>query len=154
MRLNHKDKLTKLGFFILVCEGAGFFGALIVSSSVSTWYAQLSKPFLTPAAWLFFPIWITLYFLMALSLFRAWLKKAKLKWFFIQLSLNILWSYLFFGLHELGLALIEIMVLLGAIIATMLQFNKKDALAAKLLWPYIVWVAFATLLNFSLWLKN
>ncbi len=151
---NQRLKLIKLVAAVLFCEGAGLLGGVATYSSVATWYQTLAKPFFTPPSWVFGPAWILLYFLMGMSLFRAQMKKAPLKWFYLQLGLNVLWSFLFFGFHELGLALVEIVVLLAAIVATILEFQKKDSLAAKLLLPYVGWVSFATLLTFSLWLLN
>lgn len=149
-----KSSLAKLFGAILVCEGVGILGGAVTSASLSTWYAQLNKPAIMPPSWAFAPVWTVLYFLMGMSLYRAILKRAKLKWFVIQLALNFLWSYLFFGLHEVGLALLEIVVLFCAILATIIQFGKKDKLAARLLWPYAAWVAFATLLNLLIFLEN
>jgi len=149
-----RPSLVKLVGAILICEGVGILGAVLTMSSLSVWYEALNKPVFTPPAWLFGPVWTILYLLMGMSLYRAVIKRAELKWFIIQLSLNFLWSYLFFSLHEIGLALLEIVVLFGAIIATMIQFRKKDLLAARLLIPYAAWVAFAAFLNLSIWLKN
>lgn len=146
--------VVKLAGAFLLCQGAGMLGGAFTYPAVSTWYAMLTKPIFTPPTWVFGPVWIVLYFLMALALYRAVIKKASLKWFFIQLVLNVVWSYLFFGLHEIGLALVEIVVLLGAIVATILEFQKKDMLAVKLLIPYAAWVAFAMILNLFIWLYN
>lgn len=153
-KLSLSHKLLKLGGSVLLCEGAGILGGVATAPSIDNWYAALSKPLFTPPGWIFAPVWILLYLLMGMSLFRAVLKRAHLKWFFIQLILNVLWSYLFFGLHEIGLAFAEIVVLLCAIIATIIDFSKKDKLAAQLLLPYAAWVFFATILTFSLWLLN
>jgi translocator protein len=149
-----KSGIVRLIGAILICEGVGILGGVVTSSSISTWYASLSKPVIVPPGWVFGPVWTVLYFLMGMSLYRAILKRAKLKWFVIQLILNFLWSYLFFGLHEVGLALLEIVVLFCAILATIIQFGKKDKLAARLLIPYAAWVAFATLLNLLIFLEN
>ncbi len=147
-------KLAKLIGAIFLCEGVGILGAVFTTPSISTWYTSLIQPVFTPPNWIFGPAWTILYLLMGMSLYRAVIKRASLKWFVIQLALNLLWSYLFFGIHEIGLALVEIIVLLGAIFATIIEFRKKDELAAKLLVPYAGWVAFATLLNLSYWLLN
>lgn len=148
------SKLGKLLLAVLFCEVVGIMGGIITAPSIPTWYQHLLKPSFVPPGWLFAPVWTFLYFLMGLSLFRAVLRKAKLKWFYIQLFLNFLWSYLFFGRHEIGLALIEIVVLLTAILVNIYVFAKKDRLAAKLLWPYAAWVSFAAFLNFAIWLRN
>lgn len=153
-KVDIRRQLVRLFGAILICQGAGVLGGIFTSSSVATWYKTLEKPVFQPPAWLFGPVWLLLYSLMGLSLYRAVFKKAKLKWFFIQLILNVLWSYLFFGRREVGLAFLEILVLLGAIVATINDFKKKDMLAAKLLLPYLAWVSFAAVLNFSIWKLN
>ncbi len=125
------------------------------------WYNTLSKPFFTPPSWIFGPAWTILYFLMAVSavlIFRKGIKKpeikAALKLFFFQLVLNLIWSPVFFGLHNIFLALLLILILWYLILATIKAFYKIDKIASYLLWPYILWVSFATVLNFSVWILN
>lgn len=125
------------------------------------WYNTLSKPFFTPPAWLFGPAWTFLYVLMAVSAFLVWRKrttkkkvKEALKVFVIQLVLNLAWSPIFFGLHDIFLALLLILVLWYLILLTIREFYKIDKIASYLLWPYLVWVSFATILNFSVWCLN
>ena len=125
------------------------------------WYNTLSKPFFTPPAWLFGPAWTFLYVLMAVSAFLVWRKrmvkekvKEALKVFVIQLVLNLAWSPIFFGLHDIFLALLLILVLWYLILLTIREFYKIDKIASYLLWPYLVWVSFATILNFSVWYLN
>ena len=125
------------------------------------WYNTLSKPFFTPPAWLFGPAWTFLYVLMAVSAFFVWRKriikkkvKEALKVFVIQLVLNLAWSPIFFGLHDIFLALLLILVLWCLILLTIREFYKIDKIASYLLWPYLVWVSFATILNFSVWYLN
>ena len=125
------------------------------------WYNTLSKPFFTPPAWLFGPAWTFLYVLMAVSAFLVWRKriikkkvKEALKVFVIQLVLNLAWSPIFFGLHDIFLALLLILVLWYLILLTIREFYKIDKIASYLLWPYLAWVSFATILNFSVWYLN
>jgi tryptophan-rich sensory protein len=123
-----------------------------------TWYAQLHKPSWTPPDSVFAPVWTVLYVLIGVS---GWLVWRRVGWLSLalglwlgQLALNAAWSWLFFGLHQPGLALIEIVVLLLTIGGLLLVFKRIRTIAAALLAPYFVWVAFATALNFSLWRLN
>lgn len=139
---------------ILFCEMAGFLGSWLMGDALVVWYPRLVKPVFAPPGYVIGIVWTILFFLMGMSLYRAWLKRIKLKWFYIQLGLNVLWSYLFFGIREIGLAYIEILVLFAAIFATIYVFGQKDKLAARLLWPYWAWVGFASVLNLGFWLQN
>jgi benzodiazapine receptor len=130
------------------------------STSVKTWYVRLRKPSFNPPAWLFAPVWLLLYLMMATS---AWLVWRNAGWsvprpvfilFFVQLGFNLAWSGLFFGLHRPGLAFFDILLLLAAIVATAITFRLFSELAFWLLIPYAAWVAFASLLNFEIWRLN
>ena len=146
--------------FVVVCFGVAAIGSFWTSSSVNTWYAGLRKPSFTPPSWIFAPVWSTLYLLMALSAWLVWKAAGwsgalvALSLFFAQLALNLAWSGLFFGLRRPDLALVDIGFLLAAIVATALAFRTFSSLAAWLLVPYALWVAFATLLNFKIWRLN
>lgn len=126
-----------------------------------SWYNTLNKPFFTPPSWLFGPAWTVLYILIAVSailIFRQGIKKVKvkeaLKLFGVQLALNLIWSPVFFGLHNIFLSLVIIAVLLYLILLTIQAFSKIDKTASYLLWPYLAWVGYATVLNFSIWIMN
>src|SRR3989344_6167255 len=151
-------EILKLVFAIAVCQTAGAIGSVFTSSAISVWYEQLQKPALTPPGWVFGPVWFLLYTLMGVSLYLVWRKRTAehcqctaLRVFFFQLTLNILWSYLFFGLREPLLAFVEILVLFLAILATAWQFWNVSRMAAYLLMPYILWVGLAAYLNFAIW---
>ena len=135
---------------------AGVIGSIFTSSSISTWYATLQKPELTPPGWIFGPVWITLYFLMGIAAYLVWKRNNKkaLIIFGVQLILNSLWSIIFFGLQNPGLALLEIIILWIAILWTMIAFWKIDRRAGVLFVPYIAWVSFAAYLNYSIWTLN
>ena len=140
----------KLLLSIVICLAAGFIGSVFTTPAIPVWYAGLTKPFFTPPSWLFAPVWTTLYFLMGITLSKLWTKKmaAARKWFFIQLGLNIFWSVAFFGLKNPFLALIVIVALAISIIKT-IQLSSS-----KLLYPYLAWVSFASLLNFAIVVLN
>jgi len=155
------QNLSALVAFIVLCELAGVIGSLFTISSIPTWYAVLRKPWFTPPNWLFGPIWLTLYFLMGISLylvFESKRNKAKEKpalWAFgIQLFLNVLWSVLFFGMHYLLYGFIEIVLLWISIAVTIILFFKISKAAAYLLLPYILWVTIAASLNYYVFILN
>jgi translocator protein len=129
-------------FFLFLCYGAAVLGSLWTSSSVGTWYADLRKPSVNPPKWIFAPVWSALYFLMATSMWLVWRKagwsgaRFALAVFFGQLALNVAWSGLFFGLRRPGTALVEIVFLFGAVVATALAFRSISGLAFWLMVPY------------------
>lgn len=153
--------LWRLPISLILCQLAGVVGSFFTRPAIDTWYRTLKKPYFTPPDWLFSPVWITLFFLMGISLFLIWQKKEEnpqaegaLLLFFVQLILNALWSVLFFGLRSPLLGLIEILFLWVAILLTLQRFAKISKPGAYLLLPYFVWVSFAILLNFSIWILN
>ena len=155
-------KVFKFIASLAVCFGASGIGAIFMADdSISNWYAGLQKPNITPPDWVFGPVWTILYLLMGISLFIVWnkgLDKPKVKQalglFLIQLFLNAAWTPLFFGLHLILAALIEIMLLWLAILATFLVFKQISARAGMLLLPYLIWVGYAVILNGSIWYLN
>lgn len=152
-------KIPKLLLSIGLCFGAGIVGSFFTVSAIPTWYATLNKPSFSPPNWVFGPVWTVLYILMGISLYLVWISKSKAKQhalnlFFVQLGLNALWSIVFFGLHSPFLALLTIIVLWAMIILTMRAFLKINKISGWLLVPYLVWVSFATYLNYSIWALN
>ena len=152
--------LFSLFAFIILCLGVSGIGAAVTVTSVDTWYQTLEKPPFNPPDWVFAPVWTTLFTLMGIAAWRVWLLRTSrptgkaLAVFALQLLLNIGWSLLFFGLQRIDLALVEIVILLGAIIANTIIFWRVDRVAGLLFVPYVAWVAFATILNSALWLLN
>jgi len=155
------SNVLKLVAAVLFCQAAGFLGSLATTPSIGGWYKGLVKPSFNPPNWIFGPVWTTLYLLMGVALFLVWrlgLKtegvQAALILFLIQLALNTLWSILFFGLHQPLLAFIEIIALWAFILWTMIKFFGLSRPAGWLLVPYLLWVSFASVLNFFLWRLN
>jgi len=154
-----------LGFmtFVVACAAAAAPG---VKFQPGEWYAHLDKPPWTPPDWFFAPVWTVLYFMIALAGFLVWTEGREkgeamgepsvvpLVAFALQLALNALWPYLFFGLRRPGYAFAEILCLEAAILATILLFLPVQPVAAWLLVPYFLWVAFAAGLNYSVWQRN
>ena len=155
------SKTAKLIVSIVVCVLAGVTGSLFTASSVGTWYSTINKPSFNPPSWIFGPVWTFLYVLMGIALFRIWslgIEKTGVKnvmvFFGIQLILNALWSFSFFGLKSPITGLINILILLIFIVLTLMKFRKIDKLAGNLLIPYLLWVSFASVLNFEIWRLN
>lgn len=150
--------LGKLVLSVVVAQFAGVIGSFFTSNSVSTWYVTINKSPLNPPNWIFGPVWITLYFLIGLSLYLIWQAKGEKRMAFIffwtQLALNSLWSILFFGLQMPLLAFVEIIILWVAIVFTMYFGYKVSKASAYLLIPYLLWVSFAAFLNLSIVLLN
>jgi translocator protein len=160
-----KEKGLPNGFKLLIslatCIGAGLLGSLFTRGSITSWYPLLQKPSFTPPGWLFAPVWFLLYILMGVSAFLIWRMgfrqfhvRESLIIFMIQLALNALWSFAFFGLKSPIAGLIVIVPLWTAILLAMINFYKVSKTASLLLIPYILWVSFATALNFSFYLLN
>lgn len=147
-------KWLRLVIAIVVCQLAGVVGSLFTAPSIPTWYASLVKPSFNPPNWIFSPVWITLFLLMGISLYLIWSDKKAITVFSAQLFLNALWSFLFFGLHSPLLAFIEIILLWLAILATIVVSCRVSKPAAYLLIPYILWVSFAAVLNYSIMILN
>ncbi|MFM1770034.1 MAG: hypothetical protein RJA22_2563 [Verrucomicrobiota bacterium] len=143
--------------WVLACFAAAASGALFMPGA---WYASITKPSWNPPSWLFGPVWTTLYVLMATAAWLVWrqggfaAQKRPLGWFLAQLVLNAAWTPLFFGLHWMGVALAEMLLLWAAILITLLAFRPLSRAAAWLLVPYLAWVSFAAVLNFTLWRLN
>ncbi|MCA1716929.1 MAG: tryptophan-rich sensory protein [Actinobacteria bacterium] len=146
--------------FVAACFVAALVGSEFTAPSIPEWYESLAKPFFTPPSWLFGPVWTALYLAMAFAGWLVWrggstsTTALPLALFGGQLVLNALWSVLFFGLRSPGVALVEILVLWAAILATLLLFRRIGREAGWLLAPYLAWVTFAALLNFEIWQLN
>jgi len=158
-----KGGLSALVFilFLALCFGVAWTGAQVSPGIASSdWYDQLNKPEWNPPGWVFGPVWTLLYTMMAVAAWRIWRisgfggSKPELTFFGLQLFLNGLWSQLFFNLQNPGLAFAEIILLLAAIIATTRLFYRKDPISGWLMIPYIAWVAFASVLNGTIWMMN
>ncbi|MFH2085772.1 MAG: TspO/MBR family protein [bacterium] len=156
-----KDNYLVLAGFILLAQGAGVIGSLFTFAAIPTWYATLTKPFFSPPNYLFGPVWTLLYTLMGISAYLVWRKfqfgkKARAFWhvYWTQLALNSLWSILFFGFKFTGFAFIEILAMWYFIVRCIQESKKLDSWSSYLLYPYIIWVSFASLLNLSIWWIN
>jgi len=150
---------TTLGLigWLIACFGVASLGAIFMPGD---WYATLQKPSWNPPGWIFGPVWSALYTMMAVAAWLVWKRggfaaqRRPLTIFLAQLTLNAAWTPLFFGLHWPGVASVEIVLLGLAIAATIAAFRPVSRFAAWLLAPYLAWVSFAAVLNFTLWRLN
>ena len=149
--------MAGLAIFLIITFGVALIGARVQPGE---WYAQLAKPSWTPPGWLFGPVWTLLYAAMAVAAWIVWKESGlragmiPLAAYAVQLLLNGLWSWLFFGRRLIGLALVDIICLFLAILVTTLLFRQVRPLAGLLLTPYLLWVGFASILNFQIWRLN
>ena len=176
MKIFKKQIFKRKSYFTLILSISipllvGFLGSLFTTPKINTWYAGLSKPPFNPPNWIFGPVWTLLFILMGISLYLIWsfefssknaqkrlkfhlTKKIALSIYFIQIVFNVLWSVFFFGFESPLLGGVVIVFLLGLIGTNIFYFFKLRPLAAYLLIPYILWVGFATILNFSILALN
>lgn len=154
-------EILKLIGCMAICELAGLVGTVPMIRTLPTWYASLHKPSFSPPDWVFGPVWTILYLLMGIALYLVLRKgfsepgvKTAFIVFAVQLILNAVWSFLFFGSESTLLGLIDIVLLWTAIAVTIVFFAVVSKPAALFLFPYIFWVSFAVVLNFFLWRLN
>ena len=155
------NKILMLIISVMICQLAGIIGSLFTFNSVKTWYLTLTKPSFNPPSAVFGPVWTILFLMMGIALFLVWQKgldapgvKVALLIFAAQLILNILWSIIFFGLKLPLFAFIEIVILWIFILLTIINFYRISHPAGLILIPYILWVSFASVLNFAIFLLN
>ena len=157
-----KIDFWKLIAAIAICQLTGAIGSLFTFSAIPSWYTTLVKPSFTPPNWVFGPVWILLYALMGIAVYLVYetkvknkkLKEFALALFGIQLILNAIWSIVFFGMQNPLGGLIVIVLLWLSIAATMVKFYEINKIAEILMIPYILWVSFATALNYWIWALN
>lgn len=156
------SKYLRIIYCVAICLVVGYLSSITTQSSINTWYPTLIKPSFNPPNWLFAPVWMVLFIMMGVAAGMIWnhlenqreLVKKALLFFTVQLLLNALWSYLFFGLNNVLLALIEIVLLWLIIYETFYIFKKIDKKAAYLFIAYLIWVGFAAVLNGSIYYLN
>ena len=154
------SNIVKLVISLIITVGLGSLGGIFTISEIPNWYAGLQKPSFNPPNWLFGPVWTLLYILMGISVYLIWKQPVSterntgLILFVIQFVLNFCWSIIFFKQHQLGWALVEIIVMWVFILLTIIWFGKMSSTASWLLVPYISWVSFAALLNAAIWKLN
>jgi len=151
----------KLLISLVIPQIAGAAGAFFTVTDEGSWYQQINRPSWNPPGYIFGPVWTTLYVLMGIALHLVWkadaapaLKRKAITLWGIQMVLNAAWSILFFGMHLIGVALADLILLWVAILLTIFAFARINKTAAWLLVPYISWVSFAGILNATIWMMN
>jgi len=146
--------------WLALCLAVGGAASIFPLRAIPTWYAGLVKPPLNPPNQVFGPVWTVLYILMAVAAWIVWKTRPSacrtrgLRLFLVQLGLNFLWTWIFFGTHQIMTAFIDLLALWAAILLTLLTFKKMSTTAAWLLVPYLAWVTFAGYLNITIWHLN
>jgi len=143
--------------WLALCYGVAAFGAQF---SARGFYSELARPSWSPPGWVFGPVWTLLYTMMAVAAWLVWRRSGfaaaslALGLFLVQLAFNAAWSWIFFGMREIGWGFADIAALWVALLATLVVFWRRDRLAGALLIPYLAWVTFAAALNFTIWRLN
>jgi tryptophan-rich sensory protein len=156
------NKITRILVVVVTCLAIGYFSGMVTRSAIITWYPTLVKPSFNPPNWIFAPVWSMLYIMIGVAAGLVWNRidhekeavKNALIFFAVQLGLNALWSFLFFGLKNPLLAGVEIIILWSMIYETYTKFAKINSIAGYLFIPYLLWVSFAMVLNGSIWWLN
>lgn len=150
------SRMVTLAVFLALVVLAAWFGSQFPAGE---YYALLNKPAWAPPAWLFGPVWSLLYVMMAVAMWLVWEKNVParsgaLVWWLVQLAVNAAWTWLFFGLTRIGWAMAELGLLIGLVIFCIKVFSTISRPAAWLMLPYLLWIVFALVLNFSIWSLN
>ena len=153
-----KNKILSFILFFLITFSASFIGGLSTITYKEPWYSQLIKSNFNPPDWIFAPVWTTLYFMMTFAIWFFWHSKNRdintVYIYFIHVVFNTTWSIIFFAFHNILLALINLMILIGFIIILILRFKRVNNVSAYLMIPYLLWSCYALLLNFNLLMLN
>ena len=152
-----KNKYLSLLLFLTITFAASAIGGYTTAIFKEPWYSQIILPSFNPPSWVFGPVWTTLYIFMSLAIWIVWNKTNDnkiIKIYFLHIFFNALWSIIFFGFHKIGLALIDLLIILFFIILLMKIYFKISKFSFYLMVPYFFWSAYAFLLNFSIFFLN
>ena len=152
-----KNKYLSLTFILLITFLASGIGGFTTANFKEPWYSQIILPSFNPPSWVFGPVWTTLYILMSIAIWRIWIKyydNKILNLYFFHLFFNIIWSIIFFGFHQIGLALIDLLIILIFIVLLMKIYYSKDKISFSLMVPYFLWSGYAFVLNFNIFILN
>ena len=153
-----KNKFFSFVLFLIITYSASFIGGLVTISFKEPWYSELVKSNYNPPDWVFAPIWTTLYLMMTLAIWFFWHSKNRdiktIYIYFIHIVFNTTWSIVFFGLHQILLALIVLVILIFLIIILILKFKRVNYVSSYLMIPYLLWSCYALFLNFNLFILN
>ena len=152
-----KNKYLSLTFILLITFLASGIGGFTTANFKEPWYSQIILPSFNPPSWVFGPIWTTLYILMSIAIWRIWIKyydNKILNLYFFHLFFNMIWSIIFFGFHQIGLALLDLFIILIFIVLLMKIYYSKDKISFSLMVPYFLWSSYALVLNFNIFILN
>ena len=152
-----KNKYLSLFFILLITFLASAIGGFTTTSFKEPWYSQIILPSFNPPSWVFAPVWTTLYIMMSVAIWKTWINSFDLKLlklYFIHLFFNGTWSIVFFGFHQIGLALINLIIIIAFIIMLIKKYLIRDKFSFYLMIPYFLWSSYALILNSSIFLLN
>ena len=152
-----KNKYLSLAVIILITFIAPMIGSYATTNFKEPWYSEIILPSFNPPSWIFAPVWSMLYLLMAIAIWKIWISSFDtkiLKFYFIHLFFNSTWSVVFFGFHLIGLALVNLIIILFFIIFLMKEYLIRDKISFYMMIPYLIWSSYALILNSSIFLLN
>ena len=152
-----KNKYLSLFLILFITFIASAIGGFTTASFKEPWYSQIILPSFNPPSWVFGPVWTILYIMMSIAIWKIWINSFDLKilkLYFIHLFFNGTWSIIFFGFHQIGLALINLVIILIFIILLMKSYLNKDKISFYLMTPYFLWSSYALILNSSIFILN
>ena len=152
-----KNKYLSLFLILLITSLASAIGGFTTASFKEPWYSEIILPSFNPPSWVFAPVWTTLYIMMSIAIWKIWINTFDskiLKLYFIHLFFNGTWSIIFFGFHQIGLALINLVIILIFIILLMKSYFMRDKVSFYLMVPYLLWSSYALILNSYIFLYN
>ena len=153
-----KNKFLSFILFGLITYSASVIGGLVTVGFKEPWYSLINKPTFNPPSWVFAPVWTTLYLMMTIAIWLFWHSRNKdmntIYIYFIHIVFNTTWSIVFFGLHQIFLALIVLIILIGLIIVLIVRFKRVNFVSYYLMIPYLLWCCYALFLNFNLLILN
>ena len=152
-----KNKYLSLFIILLITFLASAIGGFTTTSFKEPWYSQIILPSFNPPSWVFAPVWTLLYVIMSIAIWKIWINSFDLKLlklYFLHLFFNGTWSIVFFGFHQIGLALVNLIIIIIFIIMLMKKYLARDRLSFYLMIPYFLWSSYALILNSSIFLLN
>ena len=152
-----KNKYLSLFLILLITFIASAIGGFTTNSFKEPWYSEIILPSFNPPSWVFGPVWTTLYIMMSIAIWKIWINSFDLKilkLYFIHLFFNGSWSIIFFGFHQIGLALVNLFIILIFIVLLMTRYFYLDKISFYLMIPYLLWSSYALILNSSILVLN
>ena len=152
-----QKKYLSLIIVLIITFTASYLGSFVTTTFKEPWYSSLTLPSFNPPSWVFPPVWTSLYFMMSIAIWIIWINffdKNILKIYFIHLFFNSIWSVIFFGFHFIGLALIDLLIILIFIVILMKIYYSKNRISFYLMIPYFLWSTYALVLNFTIFIIN